>query len=168
MDVVSLAWLAGFIDADGSVAMRGHATCTSMAAVVQVAGTDPRARDRVISIYTEAGIKFSLADVKTDVRGLLKGRENHARAWNVSVSRREDTHRLLTLIRPYLVCKQDRADLIIEFLSNRMHETGRGRSAKPYRDRDHDIYREVKRLQKSFKEYAVGRGSTGGGPSATA
>lgn len=155
-----IAWLAGFIDADGSVAMRGHATCTSMAAAVQIAGTDPRARDRIVEIYTEEGIQFSLADVKTDARGLEKGRSNHARAWNVSVTRRADAHKLLTLVRPYLVCKQDRADLIIEFLENRMHETGRGRSAKPYRERDHDIFREVKRLQKSYKEYAVGRGPT--------
>jgi hypothetical protein len=148
-----VGWLAGFIDADGSIGMSKASKGESYIIQVQITGTDPRALEAIADIYRRMHVGFNVADVRNDLRGLQLGREKHARAFNVNVTKRVEAYNLLNLIAPYLVIKRDRALLALEFLNGRVFAVN-GRFAPPYTERDHAIYAEMRSLQTSYKEYA--------------
>lgn len=151
---MNLSWLAGFVDADGSIGMSRPSTQGGYVVQVQVTGTDQRAFDAITVLYRKLGVGFNIAARHNDLRGLARGRTKHAKAWHITVARRQDALRLLRAIEPLLVCKRDRAVLCIEFLERRCMSVGRGPNAHPYTDRDHEIFATMRHLQTAYKEFA--------------
>lgn len=144
-----LAWLAGVLDSDGSIGMTQN-SAGSYVVQVQVTNTDHRLLDRVRGVYAGLGVKHRI--------GLLtNGATNvkHARALNICVGKFDQVLLLLEVVGPFMVSKFDRAALAAEFCRLRIAAMAksRGANAVPYGPREHEIFAEMKKLQKAYKVY---------------
>src|SRR5262245_11706197 len=150
----TLAWLAGVLDADGSIGLASNKFSTYLPQV-QLTNTDHRMLDRVRSIYEALGVNYRI--------GLLKHglhRENHAMARNPCVGKQAAVHLLLERVGPWLLNQFDREVLLSEFCRLRIAATkgGKGSNAEPYGEREHQIYLAMKSLQTSYKVYGESYG----------
>lgn len=151
--MTTLQWLAGYFDANASIGMTRATHKTSYVVQVQVTGKDPRARQAVLACYDELGVTVIDTEVRDDLRGLARGKR-YSRGWHLRVMRIADTLKLLKAVAPLLVIKQDRALLAVEYLERRAKNTGSGRAALPYTERDHEIFELMRDLQTSYKQFA--------------
>ena len=104
--VQDLAWLGGFWDADGYISVVKRSTY--LVPVVACTNTNKTLIDNVMRILDAADIAYRL-DYQD--RG---ERKNAKPAWTVRMEARPRCLAFLKMIRPYLVGKQEQADLVIK------------------------------------------------------
>ncbi|MDA8620268.1 LAGLIDADG family homing endonuclease [Luminiphilus sp.] len=104
--VKDLAWLGGFWDADGHISVVKRDTY--LVAVCSATNTNKTLIDNVMRILDSAEIGYR---VDYQDRG---ERTNAKPAWIVKMESRVRCLPFLQMIRPYLVGKQEQADLVIQ------------------------------------------------------
>ena len=104
--VRDLAWLGGFWDADGHISVCKRATY--LVAVCSATNTNKALIDNVTRILDSAEIGY-----RVDYRDRGE-RKNAKPAWCVKMESRVRCLPFLQMIRPYLVGKQEQADLVIQ------------------------------------------------------
>lgn len=110
---VQIGWLAGIIDGEGCICghwtNRGkYSTGGSVSVEVRVDATSLAMIMKIASICTDLGVAFAL-------EGPRMAKLSKRPAHRISVRRRADVVRLLSILREHLVVKQQEADATIEF-----------------------------------------------------
>ena len=147
--IARLAWLAGVLDADGSlgISLSGRGVYVVQ---VQITNTDHRLLDRARAIYEGLGLSYRIGR-------LSNGQKNakHAHALNLVVGKFSSVLILLDAVGPFMISKFDRAVLLADFCRLRVaaNANGRGVNALPYGQREHDLYRQAKEMQRAYKVY---------------
>lgn len=139
MNKEDLIWLAGLTDGEGHLGIywkkrKGKQEgqyCLIPTFKIRI--TDKRAVESIDRIYS-GNIYF--LEMESD---------KHKNQWNYELHSREDVLALVSGIKSYLRLKREQADLLIEFCKNR-------KSYTEYTDRELEIYKELKKLNRTGKE----------------
>lgn len=140
-----LAWLAGFIDGEGTVGISRTNSKTwkhpYLRAAVQVPNTDRRAIDEMVRIIEE------ITGKRPSVAVSHRGNERCRMAWRVKVCTQWELLLLLPAVMPYLRLKQRQAELSIEFCKRKFGKSKRdGYRWHEFRELDEAAYQECLRL----------------------
>ena len=137
---VELAYLAGLVDSDGWIganraAPRGPKSGVSLqyTGIINVTNTDIKMMDWIVERFG----------------GKVYTRKNHGKNWRDTYDWRLQSQKAADccrLIRDYLVIKQHKADLLIEFVENRPPHNGRKRLPEGEMQRRHDIWLRFKQM----------------------
>ena len=140
-----IAWLAGFIEGDGTLALTVHERCERQGAgnpkisvLIRMYNTDASLITKCIDILTKMGVGHYVEsrDMKPLIKASGEG-EYHSPdpMLAVTVKKFQDALQLVSTLRPYLFGdKAPRADLILKFLARRLNriEQGGGNTRLPY------------------------------------
>lgn len=112
-----LAWLAGFLDGEGTIGLhrannKNHAH-PYLAPHLQAPNTDYRLIQRMKDII-EAVIGKEISICVSN-----KGGDGWKRAWRVKVKAQRDLVNLIPLLMPYLVGKREQAQIVLDFCLRR-------------------------------------------------
>jgi hypothetical protein len=111
-----LAWLAGYIDGDGSICLtrskRPNSRHLRYSARVTMTTTSPMLRDHLIALLGRIGVKPTVIGTKAR---RLNGYQ-HSAVWNINASSNIQAKKVLTAIRPYLIEKAHEADIVLVYL----------------------------------------------------
>ena len=117
---VELAWLAGFVDGDGSIGLKRSKSIKSKGGIrysplIQITNCDMKLIAEVRFLLGKLNIRHSywLRDMK---KRNLKWRN----AGNISIYTWIDSILFLEFILPYLVGKKEQAEVLIEFCKTRI------------------------------------------------
>ena len=135
------AYLAGFIDGDGTIAITNckrygeRAGETYLQPTVQFSNTD-----KSVHIYLKKMLKNYNYYKQTSNHKVWKDR------YHGKITRTACVERILKGILPYLVIKEDQATAVLDFIQRRKSEKYHG-----YSDEVWSIYEEVRELNKRGK-----------------
>jgi hypothetical protein len=126
MQESTVAYIAGLLDGEGTIGLvwnrskgRWRANTNHLRAQVDiVANCDERLIRFVVDTLKEWGLSPKTVDYRTEQRN-----PNWNAAWKVFLVTIDDKKKFLELIRPYLVAKQEQADIVLKFLSRRGSHT---------------------------------------------
>lgn len=141
-----LAWLAGFLDGEGTIGISRtngkNWKHPYLRPAVQAPNTDRRAIDRMAEIIGAVTGKPPAICVAN------KGEGNWKKAWRVRVSTQWELLLLLPAIMPYLVLKKRQAELCLDFCKRRLNRTGYHHRWHEFREIDEAAYTECIGLNK--------------------
>lgn len=135
-----LVRLAAFIDCEGTIALqmwnRGKPGVNSMQPRVSVFNSDPIFVQEVVNIYNRLGVKLFIETQKRQT--------NHKIVYRLVVLGISRVHKVLTVIKPYLINKKAQADTVLEFCNLRIAAShiGRGRQV-PYGSREFELQKQI-------------------------
>lgn len=123
---VELAWLAGVFDGEGWIGLnkqrRSNSSHLRYTGAAVVATTSPKLAERIRDILTRLDVKCYYVETPAKLGADGSWRRHK---WNISVSSNKMTARFLSAIRPYLVEKQNQADLVLEYIAWRAGQPAR-------------------------------------------
>ena len=131
------AWMAGFIDGEGSIGLNQEYDIRKGAGYfhyrpsLQIVNTD---RGSIEIFYKYIGC----GDFRMVNRDKLGYRKQQP-VYRLNVRKAEPLLRFLKEIEPYLTIKKRRAQLVIEYIENRLSKPGRGRY-NPKTEADKEIW----------------------------
>lgn len=133
MNKSDLMWLAGFMDADGSIALWRHKDATHKKGYkiypsIIFTNNNPFIIENIIRILDENELQLHVVERNHTS-------ENHARTWQVASQTADTVYKVLTLIEPYLVGKKPQAKLVLRFLNSRRSK-GKTGSGIPYSEEE--------------------------------
>lgn len=135
------AYLAGVIDCDGSIYIGKNKRKNSFVYLnkVGICNTNKKLID-----YLMNKIEFSCSLDKRQETNFKVRRKNR---YLLSLNHKQKIIEFLEQLVLYLIIKKKQAKLMIEFCENRLRQTkGKCNRFASYSDRDHEIYKEIKRL----------------------
>lgn len=135
--------LADYIDCEGTIALqhwnRGKKGVNSYQPKVSIFNTSPVFAQHVIDIYNKLGVKVFIETQKR--------KAEHKVVYRLVVLGISRVHKVLELIKPYLLIKRAQADCVKEFCELRMEAATRGRGRQvPYGQREFELHEAVKLL----------------------
>lgn len=130
------AYAAGFVDADGHISIH-HQKGTAFA-------------PRVDIVNANMTPLLALQETLGGTIYVRKHKPQHSQTYNLSYFSREEVSRVLGLLMPYLIGKQDIALLVKEFCDSRIATSPKRGSNTPYSDREKQLYEQVKVLGSKF------------------
>ncbi len=109
-----LSWLAGFIDGDGTISYGRYLT-DRIRPGIGITNTHIKTLPVVTALLDEVGIAYYVkwGEYKT-------GDQQLRSVWRLGVNGTKRVHRLLALILPYLVTKQEQGLLLYEYCKSRL------------------------------------------------
>ena len=130
---MNAAYMAGFIDADGSFGIYRHNELT-----VQIAQVDRGVLEQIVKAY--GGRIVTLREAK----------ENQQKIYQWYLSRRDQVKTLVEDISPHLIVKKDQAEVVIEFINTYTTPFGRdkGTGMKYKKRRRHELAMRLKELKR--------------------
>ena len=131
----NLAWLAGFIEGDGSIGLGKHVqhNRTTYSPYIRISNTDALLIENCYKILDNLDLKYWLHSKKT----------KNGTAWDLQVKGFKRCQKLLPLLIPYLVGKKrKRAELTLEWITSRELTTNN----RTYTERELEIYDIIKSL----------------------
>lgn len=132
-----IGWLAGIIDADGTVAI-GKSCGKWLIPIIQVKNKDVRVIERCISIIGEGCYV-------TKPGG----------CYQLKVNGMPNMYSLLLRITPHMTRKRRQAELLLEYLKSRLSKRPsspcQSLGKTPYTKRELEIYEEIKRLNHALR-----------------
>ena len=148
---VELAWLAGFVDGDGSITVYKHRRKSGRNRYIPFFGFTNR-YDTIIQKAVEICDKLDASPI------VQLNHENHDRwrpVYQANIRNFAKVERILLAIEPYLVGKKAQAQLTLRFVQNRLkhfEEVGHSHKAR-YTEEDEyeDIYQELSVLNRRGK-----------------
>ncbi len=147
-----LAWLAGFMDGEGSFMLMRTKRTKKRNLYVWACITIP-STDRFVLEEVEKILKFSI-NVKSSLITERRRRPNCKQVYVLRISNIRNTYHLCRVLVPFLVLKKERAGLMLEYLTSRLSRGGTlYRPVKkfgnfPYSERETFIIDEIKRLNR--------------------
>lgn len=117
MNQTDLAWLAGFTDADGSIALWGHQERNGRYKcypTIVYTNTNPAQIEKVVTILDSIGVKMHIVE-----RDQSKTSDKWARSWQVITSNHGHAKIILEAILPYLAGKAPQARLTLKYIDSR-------------------------------------------------
>lgn len=141
MSIADWAWVAGFVDGEGSIGIHRAADPRigrhSYRAALQIGNTN---RDALVRVAEIMGVTNAITQLAPQT-------ERHATQWHFQVRERSHLWRILPQIEPYLVIKRLQAQLTLFFVASRLTHRGRGRYAPftPQELRCYEVLREANR-----------------------
>ena len=117
MNQTDLAWLAGFTDADGSIALWGHQEKDGRYKcypTIIYTNTNPAQIEKVVTILDSIGVKMHIVE-----RDQSKTSNKWARSWQVITSNHSYAKIILESILPYLAGKAPQARLTLRYINSR-------------------------------------------------
>ena len=126
------AYIAGIIDGEGSIYL-GIQKKRLFIPAISISNND----EKMLQFCKET-LRFGYISKRKC--NISKNRPNHS--WVHFIGKREDIVRVLIQVRPFLITKQKQADLLFEYCVNRLE------IRQPYTERDYEIYRELRILNK--------------------
>jgi len=113
---VELAWLAGFIDGEGSIGMSKSRTTKRpiYKACVQLVNTNKRCMEVSADIYRRIGAKSALCVCDRTVKGY------YGNEYYLNCARLRDVKMVLEAILPYLVIKGEQARQCLKYVDHRI------------------------------------------------
>lgn len=141
---VEAAWLAGFVDADGSVRLKkgaknAKASQNSLIPHVSISNTCVMTLNRIIRLLGKIETHSSTSEKK-------RVKPVHSKMRNVNVYGMKQCEPLLRCLLPYLVTKNLEAQLLLRFIERRKT---RGVRNKPYESVDYETHAAIAYLKKS-------------------
>ncbi len=131
--------LADYIDCEGTIALQHWNRGLGKNAYqpkVSIFNSDPVFAQHVLDIYNRLGIKVYIESQKR--------KANHKVVYRLVVLGISRVHKVLTVIKPYLVIKRGQADAVLEFCNLRIEASTRGRGRQvPYGTRELEIKNQV-------------------------
>lgn len=111
-----IAWLAGIIDGEGTIGCYFYHEKTGQSPRygIWIINTDKRIIDMTSEIFRQLGA----TKVFTAEKVYKKNLWSKNRMWYVQVNRKLDVKLILEAITPYLVSKQEQAQLILNFFND--------------------------------------------------
>ena len=117
MNKTDLAWLAGFTDADGSIALWGHQEKNGRYKcypTIIYTNTNPAQIEKVVTILDSIGVKMHIVE-----RDQSKTSSKWARSWQVITSNHGHAKKILEAILPYMAGKAPQARLTLKYINSR-------------------------------------------------
>jgi len=152
MNDIEKAYLAGMIDGDGSICLFHKKNKTVRRGyyyepALIISNNDKKMLDKLVDI-----IKISYNPVK---RRSYRKNPKHTQGYFFWVGRMASLLELLKEIEPFLISKQKRCRMLMEFLEIQkvlrggvLRNMGNSRKTYDYTERQHELFREIKRLNK--------------------
>lgn len=134
------AWLAGFVDADGCISIakehdyRKGDDYIHYRPALQISNTDEHTMRYIHSWLAVGGMTKH-----------KRRKRQHRQIYHYMLRNHRELLQVLLQIRPYLVTKAEQADLVIEFIRNRLTAPARG-WYKPKRNRMAQLTEKVQAL----------------------
>lgn len=156
----ALAWLAGFIDGEGTISLSIARKTQTVRASVSIPNTNLRNIHRAeVLIAAIVGHRFRIG---TSTKA--KARVGRRPCYSINIGAHADIEMLLSAIGPYTVGKSRHLDLMLEFLKtapgsqnrsylDRLYGRDPSRRPRRYDARHYDM---VKRMQALNKRFAKG------------
>ena len=130
-----LAWLAGFLDADGWVSISRHTQRYS--ACAGFVTTSVKTKNRIAELLDKYGSKY-LVHLRSP------NNPRHTPRYDFEIRGLERVRVFLKLVLPYLVTKLEEAELALKFIDSRLG----GRKWQPYSEAELTIARRVSELKR--------------------
>ncbi len=116
-------WFAGFFDGEGSVilsirAKAGKNQSPKIQPNAKISGTDKEALNKITEIFDKIPIAYHVAWFQP--KGHMKNGNSYKMAWDITIAGIKRCSRFYTWITPYLVTKRERAELMLDYLHNRL------------------------------------------------
>lgn len=142
---VRAAWLAGILDAEGSIGLYKNGNGAYYARVT-ITNTDRLMKHAIEEILEDHGIAVYIQDNQRQKNKNWKPR------WQMIFTGAAKPKGLLDLVLPYLVTKRREAELALEFIESRsskryLNREGSRWTRDPLTEREQFIVEEVKRLK---------------------
>lgn len=140
---VELAYIAGFIDADGSITLNRWAKGDGFQTAVIVTNSDRNVIDWFAGIF------------HTKVKKRQKSKRGKKDLYYAAVYRLRDTKALLERILPYLKVKKRQGLIALEFCNIRvsgLDSPNRPRTGFPHTKREFELYKEMHQLNHPISE----------------
>jgi LAGLIDADG-like domain len=148
-----LGWLAGLFDGEGSVGIQLNTGAKSMRPSLQMSMTCERTIRHAGNLCLKAGVRAAGYTYQE------KKPEKHRDAVYLRIIRLRDILVLSEALLPYAITKRDHWSLMIDFCRLRLEGTtlnedgqvvrgGNKKWWKPYTEREWEIYRELKELNR--------------------
>jgi len=125
-----LSWLGGIIDGEGCVTVRKSTTGPYGGPLVSISNTDKLIISKVVYLFNKHHIAYHVRHIAAKAPRKAKK--------EISVSGFKRVPRLLALIEPYLISKQQRAILLRTFCTSRL-KAGK----VPYSDYEKDLCEQI-------------------------
>jgi len=123
-----LSWLGGIIDGEGSITVdKRNSDC--VAPQIMIVNTDSNLVSKVLEILDEHNISRYIQ---------CRQYKDWKPTYRIYIAGFKRAQKFLTLIIPYLVSKQHRANLLLQFCNRRLMA-----NKKPYSDADKFICRQI-------------------------
>lgn len=141
LDKIDVAYLAGLIDGDGTITLRGEGKGYYYSPEIVISNTDMGIINKVIKILEKTNVKYYVQDVFT-------------KGWNkkplkrISIVGIENVYPLLKALTPYLASKKKKvAKLVMKWCEIRLFKQYmRPPIERVYAEEELEIVKEVKRL----------------------
>lgn len=170
---LELAWLAGFLEGEGSLMLRAQARSEralgnkvpKIETQIRIYNTDARLIRKCIEIIRGLDIEPNIEERIQKPMPKRDGGEYRSVDPMLAIKIAKPTlaHRFLTRIRPYLYGqKADRADLMLEYLTRRLQrieESGKDPRGVPLDQNDFDVVKRFQALTRPGKK-ALAESST--------
>lgn len=154
LEPTDLAWLAGFIDGEGTIGMIKRRVYAKgkyqYDARFSVANTNEAVMLHVISIIRSLGVEPYIVEKSP-------AKEHHKPAIQVDIRRMAKVRKVLEAIAPYLVCKKANAEILLSFIDRRLSNTARGQR-NPYSEADIKALNDLSKLNQRgvLRDYTQG------------
>lgn len=132
--IINPAWLAGFLDGEGSITY-SNSTCPTIQ--ITCANTD---RSVIVFLAEETGLG--------SVYEMTSKRTRCKKAWHWKVSAAHEIKTLLDRVRPHLRVKQKQADVALELVSIMLANRRTYHSTPIERNRRIELMNELRRLNR--------------------
>ncbi len=152
-----VGWMAGILDGEGAVVLVRASTIRksdgrrSISSRVYMAVTDFEILAKYTRLLTEWGIDYTYTTMKYQVDD-----GDWMPKVNVNISKQDAVIKLLQIVLPYLTCKKDRAQLILDYTLWRKEHSDKLRFR--YGTIDKSLQDEEQTYWERYREVFAGRG----------
>ncbi len=120
-------WFAGFFDGEGTVALsirmsrskrdKSGPALLRIQPLVKLSGTDSNALNYATHMMDKAGIAYHVAWYEP--KGKMRNGNAYKTAWDITIAGHKRCRRFCEWLTPALVCKKERAEILLDFLNER-------------------------------------------------
>lgn len=134
-----LAWLAGFLDGEGTICLASRPTNAGVRylPLVTITNTHHETIERIAEIFTENGVAFHVVPYSS------KKYKRAKRIYTIHIAGMQRVTRVLDLITPFLFTKRKQAEVVHGFIQYRLSLDNK---RAPYGETEFSILRELKNM----------------------
>ena len=136
-----IGWLAGIVDGEGNFQICNNGSHLR-AKCIAITNTSPLLIERVASLIREAGMKCRVYNLS----GGPSWQPQWKPAWSVEVGQIDSMKAFLKMIRPHLVEKKERCDIVLSFIEIRHSYRPRHRVRRTTTDEERLLALRIKEL----------------------
>ena len=149
-----IGWLAGMLDADGSIMINSHRKHGGKIYVephIAIYGTDVPTLNKLTNILERMELAH-YADWNGNAHGFKKATGQKRRLWRLKVVGLKRCDRFTRAFMGFLTTKQPQLELLVEFVNRRLSKSlpGRGRALPDYDEREINIVNEIRILNRGL------------------